>query len=103
VQLNEATVEKHCSKHINNLRNTWMIKLPRFQIYHNASEDYYFIKEKVFLFWYSTLMTLTSYDYYTVSRFESLAMAEAYIEVILMSENQSKTPDEIKLVKEYDT
>jgi hypothetical protein len=77
-----------------------MIKLPRFKIYYNASEDYYFIKEKVFLFWYSTLMTLTSHDYYTVSRFESLAMAEAYIEVILMCEKQSKTPDKIDLVKE---
>jgi hypothetical protein len=100
VQGNELTVEKHYNKHINNLRNTWMIRLPRFKIYHNASEDYYFIKEKVFLFWYSPLMTYTGHDYYTVSRFESLAMAEAYIEVILMCEKQSKTPDKIDLVKE---
>jgi hypothetical protein len=77
-----------------------MIKLPRFKIYHNISEDYYFIKERLCFFWYRTMMTLSGYEYYTVDRFGSLAEAEKYIKDILGYEKQSKIPDEIKLVKE---
>ena len=78
-----------------------MIKLPpRFKIFHNVSEDYFFIKERFCFFWYRTRMELTGYDYYTIQSFSSLAKAEAYIELILGCEKQSKIPDTIKLVKE---
>jgi len=76
------------------------MKFPRFKIYYNVSEDYYFIKERFCLFFYRLRMTLNGHDYYTVNRFSSLAEAEAYIETTLMLENQANTPDEIKLVKE---
>jgi hypothetical protein len=101
VQGNELTVGKRYNKRNGNLRNTWMIKLsPRFKIYHNISEDYYFIKERFCFFWYRTMRTLSGYEYYTVDRFGSLADAEKYIEDNLEYEEQSKIPDEIKLVKE---
>ena len=73
---------------------------PRFKIYHNVSEDYYFIKERFCFFWYKTIMTLSGYEYYTVVRYKSLDRAEEIVQWILGMEEQAKTPDEIKLVKE---
>lgn len=82
---------------------TMKFKLPpRFKIFHNVSEDYYFIKERLCFFWYKTMMTLSGYEYYTLDRYASLEAAEAEIQSILLQEKQSKIPDEIKLVKEYD-
>jgi hypothetical protein len=102
VQLSEATVGKRCNKHINNLRNTWMIKLPpRFKIFHNVSEDYYFIKERFCFFWYRTERDIIGYDGSTViTHYESVEAAETAINQWLRNEKQSKIPDEIKLVKE---
>lgn len=78
-----------------------MIKLPpRFKIFHNVSEDYYFIKERFCFFWYRTMTTLTGYEYYTADRYASLEEAEAKIQFILLCEKESQIPDEIKLVKE---
>jgi hypothetical protein len=77
------------------------IKLPpRFKIYHNVSEDYYFIKERFCFFWYKTRMTISGGEYYTVDRYTTLEGAEAKIDFILFCEKQFKTPDEIELVKE---
>lgn len=45
-------------------------------------------------------MTLSGYEYYTVDRYTTLEEAEAKIQFTLFCENQPKTPDEIKLVKQ---
>jgi hypothetical protein len=75
---------------------------PRFKIYHNISEDYYFIKERFWLFWYKTISESVGYDTDKIRTFSSLDYAEAYIGFVLEYEKQSKIPDEIKLVKNYD-
>ena len=96
-----------------------MIKLPRFKIYYNTSEDYYFIKERVFLFWYTYEKRLRSRNVFMFNnlelceslklrpnfeqRYTTLEEAENKIKLILAYENpciMTKTPDEIKLVKE---
>jgi hypothetical protein len=78
-----------------------MIRLPpRFKIFHNVSEDYYFIKERIYFFWYRTMMTLAGYEYYTIDKYASLEEAEAKIQFIFLCEKQSQTPETIKLVKE---
>jgi hypothetical protein len=92
---------------------------PRFKIFHNVSEDYYFIEERFCFFWYireqanrelqrfvwqklsMTLENLPPYLY----KYSSLEEAESKIKLILEYENKfltHKNPDEIKLVKEYD-
>lgn len=73
---------------------------PRFKIFHNISEDYYFIKERFCFFWYITMKTLSGYEYYTVDRYASLEAAEAEIQSILLLEKESQIPDKIELVKE---
>jgi hypothetical protein len=73
---------------------------PRFKIFHNVPEDYYFIKERFYLFWYRTMKTLTGYEYYSIDRYASLEEAEEKIQFILLCEKESQIPETIKLVKE---
>ena len=76
---------------------------PRFKIYHNVSEDYYFIKERFCFFWYRTEKEVVAYDGSTAdNQYSSLGNAEAKVQFLLEYEKQSKIPDKIKLVKEYD-
>lgn len=76
------------------------MKFPRFKIYHNVSEDYYFIKERFCFFWWKTITESVGYDTDKIKTFSSLDYAEAYIRYVLEYEEQSKIPDTIKLVKE---
>jgi hypothetical protein len=97
-----------------------MIKLPpRFKIFHNVSEDYYFIKERFYFFFYRSEQRVRERDSFIgkkvgfcesirllpifKQRYDTLKEAEAKVKLILEYENQHltpKTPDEIKLVKE---
>lgn len=89
---------------------------PRFKIFHNVSEDYYFIKERFCFFWYlreKTGRELQSFIWRKqkmkieslpqhVTKYDTLEEAKSKINFLLEWEKQSNTPDEIKLVKEYD-
>jgi hypothetical protein len=91
-----------------------MIKLPpRFKIFHNVSEDYYFIKQRFLFFWYvlektSKYVQAAFFKHQEIKKFPNhvfqyttLEEAEAKIQFILYNE-KPQSPDEIKLVKEYD-
>ena len=70
---------------------------PRFKIYHNVSEDYYFIKERFLLFFYKTRCWALG-AVLPQGRYSSVEEAISRIDLILTIEND--TPDEIELVKE---
>jgi hypothetical protein len=91
---------------------TMKFKLPpRFKIFHNVSEDYFFIKERFCLFWYLSEKTpryiqVAFFRHQKIKEFPrhayqyaTLEEAESKIQFILYNE-KPQPPDEIKLVKE---
>lgn len=99
------------------MRISFAAKLPpRFKIFHNVSEDYYFIKERFCFFLYVSEQATRDVQAFIwrkqkikfknlpkhLTRYSTLQEAEAKIQFILEYEKQSSTPDEIKLVKHYD-
>ena len=83
------------------MRISFAAKLPpRFKIFHNVSEDYYFIKERFCFFWYITEKRDIGYGVPTeIARYPTIEEAESTIEWVLEAEKQSSIPDKIKLVK----
>ena len=80
-----------------------MIKLPpRFKIFHNVSEDYYFIKERFLFFFFFTHKHSVGYETEAIKTYESLWEAESEIVCTLEIEKINRTPDLIALVKEID-
>jgi hypothetical protein len=78
------------------------LKLPsRFQIFHNVSEDYFFIRIRHYLFWYRDYETWqilcggSLSEHKHLVKFATVKAAETAIQKYL----QLETPDKIKLVK----